>query len=343
MKHKKLIATLSAMVLAMAPMTVSASALTEPGDGTSQEVTGDVYYENTTIYKVTLPTTSALEFALDPQGLLSLSDGQGGDSAGTIVGTGSMSAKNESSVPITLTGKFYVVDSANTVSLLANDAELDDTKAAISMQIVSLDGTGSSASAPSDVTGYTGTSVDVVGTSLETATKQDYTMAAATYKFTGDKDAGFEYALDSTSDDASVLFMSITGKVAKDYDWTAYSDGTNTLKLNAVFGFSDPAAVPADRAPSAGTTSTYDLSDVSGTVSVDLGAGASASTISSVTFGGNGTTFPNVISSDDYSLSGDTLTYAVEGWASQAAGSTKYLKIEFADGTSQIVTVTLQE
>lgn len=242
MNFKKILAVSAALTLAMSSMTVFAAdtSLTEPGAGSDETISGDVNYVKTTIYKVTLPTTTGLDFALDPQGLSSL-DGSGYDAtqAGSIVSTGTMTAKNESSVDVTVTGKFYVADSTGKLALvdLANKDKLDNTKQEICLTIQQKNADGDFDDA-----------VAVTGTAADSATELTFDMDKATYKFGGDKDSGYTYELDTTvTDNFSSAEMQIGGIVAKDYDWSAYKATTDpaTITLHAVFSFAAKAETPA--------------------------------------------------------------------------------------------------
>lgn len=72
MKLKKLVAFGLAATLTVAPVAVFADDATAPVTGEEATVPGGVNYIDTTVYKVTLPTTTGLDFVLDPQGLSAL-------------------------------------------------------------------------------------------------------------------------------------------------------------------------------------------------------------------------------------------------------------------------------
>lgn len=221
--------TMALSVMAVPSMAVSASDLSTVSDNT---ISGDVNYVNTTVYQVTLPTTTGMEFALDPQGLTSLDQGSynAGD-AGKIVSATKMTATNESSVPLNLTSKFYVEDSTGTLTLVDANGTVDNSKQQMQL-FIQTDGNGSDAS-------YSNA---VAVTALSSTAPTDYTvsMNAATYTF---GKTGSEYTYTLSAGTGSKLNMKIAGSVAKDYDWSAYTgDDAATVKLHAVFKFEDANA-----------------------------------------------------------------------------------------------------
>lgn len=123
MKLKKFVAVGLAATMMVMPMTVFADELTAPTTGEEATVEGNVNYIDTTVYKVTLPTTSGLDFVLDPQGLSALDKTtpvQPADAdKGKIVGGVGTACINKSSVPIKLTASFYVTDGAGKASTAA--------------------------------------------------------------------------------------------------------------------------------------------------------------------------------------------------------------------------------
>lgn len=240
MKHtKKLIATTMAMTMVMGSMPIlAADALTTPTSGVAgNPIDGSVNYTSTTVYSVTLPTTDTLSFALDPQGLTTLSSGSVAEgSEGLIVGTGEMVAENKSSVPIDLEVGFYVTTSSDELKLVSDT--VDDSKEEIKLVIQKSDTTG---------TGFSDF-LTVTSEDAQTPTEDSISMEAATYEFAGDgSSTPYTYQYKSGGDS---VYMKISGTVAKDFDWSAYvSSDTNTtpktIELNAVFGFSDPAITVA--------------------------------------------------------------------------------------------------
>lgn len=81
----------------------------------------------------------------------------------------------------------------------------------------------------------------------------EYVMTPETYKFQL-KDAGadpydansYEYIIDSTAEKASCVKLTIGGYCSTKADWSAYTDGTNELKLDMVFKFKKAATTTGD-------------------------------------------------------------------------------------------------
>ena len=242
MKHKKLIAFLMAATMAVAPATAFASQ-TDLTPGADTPIEGDVNYINTTKYQVTLPTTSSMKFALDPQGLSSLdgSDATYSDAdAGKIVSSTMMTATNESSVDLDLVCQFYVVDSEGTLTLVDKDGTVDDTKKEIKLTIQhDTDGTATDTAVGSWVD-----LVTVTSTSSTTPSEEKQNIGAAVWEF-GGSSGNYTYTLKSNT--GKKLNLKITGSVAKEYDWGAYTrtDDPETIELHSVFKFVDPDATPA--------------------------------------------------------------------------------------------------
>lgn len=233
--------TMAMSVMAVPSMAVSASELSTVSDNT---ISGDVNYVNTTVYNVTLPTTSGLTFSLDPQGLTTLDGGSYDDTkTGAIVATGTMEAVNKSSVDLNLSSKFYVEDSTGTLTLVGADGTIDDTKQQIQLIIQSDEKDGSTME----------DAVAITSKSSTAPTEYTVSMNGAEYEFKGTKSTGYTYEYKSGE---SKLKMEIAGSVAKDYDWSAYT-GSNaaTVKLHAVFKFSDANATTSGSTGSTGSTS----------------------------------------------------------------------------------------
>ncbi len=344
MKHtKKFIAVGAALTLAMSSMTAFAADL---------EIGGDVDYVNTTIYKLTLPTTEGMSFRLDPQGLASL-DGEGASydstKAGLIVGDGTMTAKNESSVDVKLSSQFYIVDSTekaeDRVKLVASttgitkDGDNKESTREIALTITSDD---------KDTTTTTDPVIDVIKSTAADATGADFTMKAATYEFKKTADG---YVYEKKSDSAgSTVEMTIGGKIAKDADWSAYSKaGGPTITLHAVFEFknADGSAIDVTPATTSISGSAYSRAKKDNTYTITWGADVpdASRTIKSVrsAVDKDMTQSPVVLDSSVYSLSGTTLT--VDGtngpFGTGAVGAKRYLEVTFDNGTKIVIEVNV--
>lgn len=232
---KKIIAAVAALSLTMAS---TATVFAE------DTITGGAEYLNTTIYKVTLPTTAGITFTLDPQGLLSANPGDDLTTlsgAGDVSSSGVMVAYSESSVDVKCKASFYV-DAPETLAVsdaAAITSATNTTKAAVGLQInyASKD----NGSYASDVSGATIATVsspsqlDVTATSVNAASVISPTLAKVDYVVTGNATDGFDY-IKKTEDEASILYMYVGGKVTTKADWSDYT-GADSIKLKAVFTF----------------------------------------------------------------------------------------------------------
>ena len=316
MRHtKKLIATTMAMTMVMGTMPVLADT-----------IEGDVNYVNTTIYKVTLPTTEGMSFLLDPQGLTSLDAGDYDESAaGKIVSEGTMVATNESSVDVVLNADFYLVDSdtddsvsivASTGSITEKDSKQDSKE--VQIYITTDDAT---------------TTTIEVGSAEGAGT--DFTMDAADYEFGGNAEDGYTY--DLVADSGSTLTMEIAGNVAKDYDWSAYADGSQTLTLNAVFKFTTADGDDID-AEAADTTPVYSKAN-GGSIVLDTEKNA----VTKVVIGASEDSLAATTKYTWDSIT-KTLTLTSGLWAAAEEGATRYVQVTYGDGsTSDIIELVIAE
>lgn len=100
---------------------VSTGNMAVSGNGTTEYINVNDYYE------VCLPTETALNFKLDPQGLLGLAPGEFGtleslsENAGKVVGTTSSCIINESALPIKVTVSMAIVGKAATDVKVVSD------------------------------------------------------------------------------------------------------------------------------------------------------------------------------------------------------------------------------
>lgn len=270
MKTKKFLA--ASLAAAMMVSTLPAAT------ANAEEIEGGVIYVKQDIYDVTLPTTAAQKFYLDPEGLIAL--GNGGSATanpGTVVGLTNMYAVNRSSIPVVLSASYKVADSATADGVTVVNAVADadaitaiqedaTKKVAISISAIEAatdaDTSGNTCggkvfkadASGVDLTASTGnlSAADAVYAD-STAVAAEYVMTPETYKFQL-KDAGadpydansYEYIIDSTAEKASCVKLTIGGYCSTKADWSAYTDGTNELKLDMVFKFKKAATTTGD-------------------------------------------------------------------------------------------------
>ncbi len=321
MKHKSLIAVAAALTLALSSMTALAADITvSTGDSGDQSISGDVNYVNTEVYKVTLPTTTGLKFTLDPQGLLSVSTGDyNAEEAGKIIGEGTMTAVNQSSVAIDLTSSFYLTDTdTEALTLVDLDGTIDDSTKSLKLVV--------------DVSG-SDDDLAVTSVSANDPSASTITMNAAEYEFAV-SDGDYVYRLKAGADNKSVVDMTLTGAVAKDYDWNAYTGASaKTLTLNAVFKFAK-SAEQASAAPVYSKTT-------GATITLDT----TKNLVESVAWGIAEDTTPNLIDDSDFTFDKNTkvLTIANGYFGAAESGSTRYIKVTYGDLSTVVIAVTIAE
>lgn len=368
MKTKKILA--ASLAAAMMVSTLPAAT------ANAEEIEGGVIYVKQDIYDVTLPTTAAQKFYLDPEGLIAL--GKGGSAQadeGTVVGLTNMYAVNRSSVPVVLSASYKVADTATadgvTVVTAADTAdEIKDIqndatkKVAISISAVEsatdADASGNTCggkvfkavAAGVDVTATTGNLSTAEAIYADTtAVPAEYVMTPETYKFqlkTADADPydanSYEYIIDSTAEKASCVKLTIGGYCSTKADWSAYTDGTNELKLDMVFKFKKAA------------TTTGDYKDTTvGTEEVEIGPKVTMTaggliTISGLTADKNFTDFSDILVGDStqtFPLQSSTATFdGSQGWTAADGGTCTFqLKGGWTtwDGRTASVTVKLTD
>lgn len=256
MKLQKVMAGTLAMALVLTAngMPVSAAQANKTGNLT---VEGDTTYVDTTIYKVTLPTSSSLNFTLDPEGLVGFFADSANASAttaenadlssykGKIVGSGTETIINESSVPIQLTCKYYLTNADGITVKTAKDSDWDDAQKMLLLEAVAAK------KSVADATGYAPTAIDTpavdASTSVVAISSVDptapstiaFALAAAPYEFKKGDDGSFTYIPKdgATLDDTQHAVLSLAGFVSSDADWAALAEAQagSKLTLNCVY------------------------------------------------------------------------------------------------------------
>jgi len=234
MNMKKFLAGLLTVALVMAPMAAMASS-------TSVEVDGDATYVETTKYVVTLPTTSALEFNLDPTGVYGYFKENGGttvttgdltDYAGKIVGTGYDKIINKSSVDVVVTCDYKLTSTASALNVVTSgDAAVTVTGNDVLLKIIGGTLSGGNYSVTD------GDPETPVGT---TSSKAYVGLKAVDYQFQlsgGDLSGGEILYVPVNDADENVAALSIGGKLSKEGDWSALDGASNFLKLSCVYSF----------------------------------------------------------------------------------------------------------
>ena len=315
---KRFAAGAFAATLALTSANITALAAGE----TTVTVTGDVNYVDMSSYaQVILPTTTTLQFALDPQGLSAMTGASAtaadlAADAGKIVSAGEASIVNWGYYPIKASAKFYVTDNGGSEFVDTADGIDADTSKKIHLTATpSQSSTTVAVATDSDdkvtgvtTSGYTAASEGVAITSKAagTANGMVFALEGAEYTFAKDDsgDKPVYTAERNPSGTCGVATFKIGGELNKNADWSAYSTAKpKTLKLNAVFSFTTitPDALTyymssfkqdgtynmiASSAPGATDPDAivyYDPAN-SGRVQLTVGTGASESTIKTVQF-----------------------------------------------------------
>lgn len=234
----------------------------------ADEIDGDTIYIDKEIIDVTLPTTASQKFYIDPQGLIAVgkdtNSGKPKDE-GLVVGVSDMYAINRSSIPLVLSVSYELKDTGDAVVVdTVGDPEEDVKKLATKAIAVSVSAVQSDQDETEVASAYggkvfksTGSAQDISqGTGLDTAddvyakkttpATADYFMTAATYKFELKEgktaadaydSSAYQYVIDETAKDASCLKLTIGGYCSTKADWSAYVNGTATIKLDVIFKF----------------------------------------------------------------------------------------------------------
>lgn len=296
MKLKRLMAATLSVAMATVPMTVLAAS-DLPADSTITG-SGDVDYVSTApVYEVTLPTTGALDFTVDPQGLLGLKDDETktlaeltGKGAITMADAAGAYIKNESSVAVKVSVKMNITDTADTkvtpVSAY-DDVEKDTAK---NILLLAIPGNAKFA-AMSD---YKAASDGVAITDITAPTNAQFSfvLSAAEYGFT--KSSGTTtYGKITGEDNYDAASFKLGGLVNSKADWSDYVGSTpKTLGVSAVFSVAD--ATDTDKV---GETSAYALSSDVTTMEVQGASSAIACKLQTIA-SGTGTDITTAITSD---------------------------------------------
>lgn len=247
MKRKKLLALTmaAAMIFGSSLSAVAATGTAENSTGETVTGTGDVTYVDTTVYSVTLPTSSSISLVVDPQGLAGLESGDTATSdelavhAGTVTCASIPIVTNLSSVDMKISVALQLTGNATPVS--SGDAVNTGTDTNILLYAVP-----SAVDTLGQASGYVGSTTGIVMTT-GTAANVDFILPAATYNFTktvsGSDVSGnnlyavnFELAAGETGHGTGLKFE---GLVNKNADWSAYANGGQSIGMTAVFTFTN--------------------------------------------------------------------------------------------------------
>lgn len=226
-----------------------------PSKAADVTLSSDISYVNMSKYtQVLLPTSNTIAFALDPQGLSSMTTNSADTdtvtgSAGKIVSRGEVSIVNYSYYPLKAKVSLYITDTGdaslvNTVSGINSDTEKkicltvtpSSTQTAVSTRSSNLvTGTKSLGYTPSDI------QIPVMGTAPSNADNISFVLSGADYDLSKEEnnsgDITFKAERDLAGDYGTATFK-IGGAINKNADWSRYiGKNADTIKLNAVFSY----------------------------------------------------------------------------------------------------------
>ena len=232
---KKVLALLTAAAITISIGTVSVFA---SGDVTGD---GDTKYIDTDITEVILPTSSAWNFVLDPQGLEGLASGSSAGldtlNGGGIIPTGTAPlAVNKSSYDMSLRVELKVTGDANVV---ATDTAVEaDNGNNILLNVIA---------STADVNTAGGTFAGTVETALSTSgTDIQFVLAPAAYEV---KNTAGVYTYERVAaDDGHGTELQLGGKVNTKADWSAFTGTTPAKKVGITAKFTLSKATDAEKA-----------------------------------------------------------------------------------------------
>lgn len=213
----------------------------------------DMSYVDMSKYtQVLLPTSSTIAFALDPQGLSSMSsDSVNTDSvaasAGTIVSPGEVNIVNYSYYPLTAKVSLYITDTGQS-SFVDSPADINaDTEHKICLTITpSSTKTTVLADSQNVITGtmgYTASDIQipVTGSNASAATSILFALPGADYDLSKEENKNGDIAYSAERDLSGgygTATFKIGGLINKNADWSAYiGKNAKSIKLNAVFSY----------------------------------------------------------------------------------------------------------
>lgn len=216
-------------------------------------LTSDTNYVDMTKYtQVLLPTRKTLAFALDPQGLSTMSDSRTSTdrtsaSAGRIVSNGEVSIVNYSYYPLEAKVSFYITDTGKS-NFLDTAADIDfDTEKNICLTVTPSSTkttvTTNSNNAITDTDGYTASdqNIAITGSTSASANSIVFALSGADYNLDKSSDSDGNIAYSAERDligDYDVATFKIGGFINTQADWSSYiGRNAKSIKLNAVFSY----------------------------------------------------------------------------------------------------------
>lgn len=362
---KKSIAVTSAlaMALSIAPLAGAADGETDIDKAKGDVTVTDQFegYVDKKVFNVVLPTVSSITFTLDPQGLLNIADSDKyaqktgavyftnkGESADTYSDTSdAIEVTNQSSYGVNANIKLTVTNAeASGITVVDSvDALAKATTPSIYLGLKKDEGAAAALKAgeTTDTKKLAAVAEDQAGG----ATGSGYYIDASA---TGDSPLGkktYAYKLGTgftASADQKASFK-LTGKCDSTSDWSKVSSTTMDNFTVAVAWDITEAEIVSDKAPSIATKEYTMKNDNNITVEFDLGTGAlSATSISEITYM-NSSGASKTLDSQNYSISGNTLTIksAYINSVIGAGVTNRNYSIKFDDSANTTIEITLKK
>ncbi len=221
--------------------------VTPAGANDGSEPTGDVTitgdgvmnYINMEIFDITLPTDKSLGYQIDPQGLLSIADGETEEVAdlvgGSIIADGTAKIHNNSSIPVTVDVSLTATGDATFLGYGADDeatlASVDDGAA----ENILLYAVPASVDMPTPATEYVASGNGYV-VEKDAPTVLNFVLDAANYAVTNTAGAYSAAVVPNTGSGAGIQ---MGGRVSTEANWLAYEGDSpsKTVGVKAVYHY----------------------------------------------------------------------------------------------------------
>lgn len=356
---KRFLAAATALTMVLTPVTAFAAEETTPDNGKGS-ITGDVEFEgyvNKDVFRIILPTVNQMDFTLDPQGLLNVTDStkytiaEGAVYFANAVDGGSptysatsdaITIKNKSSYPLDVDLKVKLNNVPEGIKLVEESALANATSPSLYLGL-KVNNDAPVAITSADYTAKKQQVADIMDSYeiLSTTTDpMDGSVASPNGNF-------YSFKLDSAFDDATApsISYSLTGKCDSTADWSEVNFSSVTAEI--VWSCAKQSSVVAETSIS-GTA--YSRTNTANTYNITWASAMADSDkrITSILLSVDGTNYPNVsvIPANAYSLSSDFSTLTINGVANTligaaGVGNQRYLKVTFGDGSTAVITVTV--
>ncbi len=362
MNKKRIVAVMAAATMllnvtpVMAAETASSGGTTVSGSGTVNA------YDQTPKFVVTLPTANALDFTVDPYGLLNLASGSAISiddltNTGAIVSASGAAAviKNESSVPVTVSLTMTAKQpTSNTVINFKTTGSEVVTGTAANMFLAIIPSSEKADSAST----YQAAGYAIPATTSPAGTDAKFKLNKAEYEVVNNN-GSFSMQIVSGAANYDATTFKVGGLVNPGADWTDFMAGKgSSVGLEVVFSYakSDDADVVDESAGVYGLVSgsAANITDDMGATGAISGAGMKASNETGVDFEvtgynvtqaytitvNDGRTITGARKGDDTSsfaeltatISGNTVKLPANVWGTAGTPKVKYIKLKTSTG-----------